>query len=214
MSLTDEQFESYNSLWEEKQQRAKEVAEEFYADQLDALETEYNDKLGETLSELTGTAFQSGQSTAQGLIDGLASKEPALYQKAQEMMNQISGILNNAQSGTETDVDGSHAMGLSYVPWDGYIAQLHQGERVLTAQQARALDTISAGAIRQPSVVTAEDLRTTTASAINALGTLGASSGGRYIIELRMDVNGKEFYRETIEDFRTVNREKPEVLDD
>ena len=29
-----------------------------------------------------------------------------------------------------------------------------------------------------------------------------------------MDVNGKEFYRETIEDFRTVNREKPEVLDD
>ena len=214
LSLTDEQFESYNSLWEEKQQRAKEVAEEFYADQLDALETEYNDKLGETLSELTGTAFQSGQNTAQGLIDGLASKEPALYQKAREMMNQISGILNNAQSGTETDVDGSHAMGLSYVPWDGYIAQLHQGERVLTAQQARALDTISAGAIRQPSVVTAEDLRTTTASAINALGTLGASSGGRYIIELRMDVNGKEFYRETIEDFRTVNREKPEVLDD
>ena len=214
LSLTDEQFESYSSLWEEKQQRAKEVAEEFYADQLDALETEYNDKLGETLSELTGTAFQSGQNTAQGLIDGLASKEPALYQKAQEMMNQISGILNNAQSGTETDVDGSHAMGLSYVPWDGYIAQLHQGERVLTAQQARALDTISAGAIRQPSVVTAEDLRTTTASAINALGTLGASSGGRYVIELRMDVNGKEFYRETIEDFRTVNREKPEVLDD
>ena len=214
LSLTDEQFESYNSLWEEKQQRAKEVAEEFYADQLDALETEYNDKLGETLGELTGTAFQSGQNTAQGLIDGLASKEPALYQKAQEMMNQISGILNNAQSGTETDVDGSHAMGLSYVPWDGYIAQLHQGERVLTAQQARALDTISAGAIRQPSVVTAEDLRTTTASAIDALGTLGASSGGRYVIELRMDVNGKEFYRETIEDFRTVNREKPEVLDD
>ena len=84
--------------------------------------------MGKHLSELTGTAFQSGQSTAQGLIDGLASKEPALYQKAQEMMNQISGILNNAQSGTETDVDGSHAMGLSYVPWDGYIAQLHQGK--------------------------------------------------------------------------------------
>ena len=30
-------------------------------------------------------------------------------------------------------VDGSHAMGLNYVPWDGYIAMLHQGERVLTA---------------------------------------------------------------------------------
>lgn len=135
-----------------------------------------------------------------------------------EITDGLSGIEGKSKRITSgrysVDVDGSHAMGLSYVPWDGYIAQLHQGERVLTAQQARALDTISAGAIRQPSAVTAEDLRTTTASAINALGTLGASSGGRYVIELRMDVNGKEFYRETIEDFRTVNREKPEVLDD
>lgn len=31
--------------------------------------------------------------------------------------------------------DGSHADGLSYVPYDGYIAELHEGERVLTKQQ-------------------------------------------------------------------------------
>jgi hypothetical protein len=31
--------------------------------------------------------------------------------------------------------DGSHAHGLPYVPHDGYIAMLHQGERVLTASQ-------------------------------------------------------------------------------
>ena len=214
LSLTDEQFESYNRLWTEKQNKAREIAEKFYSDQLDALETEYNSKLGETLGELTGTAFQSGQDTAQGLIDGLASKEPALYQKAQEMMNTISGILNHAQPSGNASVDGSHAAGLAYVPWDGYVAELHQGERVLSAQQARALDAISAGAHMQPSGVTAEDLRSTTASAINALGALGPANGGRYVIELKMNVNGKEFYRETIEDFRTVNREKPEVLDD
>jgi phage-related protein len=32
--------------------------------------------------------------------------------------------------------DGSHALGLNYVPFDGYRAILHQGEMVLTAQQA------------------------------------------------------------------------------
>ena len=32
-------------------------------------------------------------------------------------------------------VNGSHYNGLSYVPFDGYIAQLHQGERVLTASE-------------------------------------------------------------------------------
>lgn len=34
-------------------------------------------------------------------------------------------------------IDGSHASGLSYVPYDGYIAELHKGERVLTAKEAK-----------------------------------------------------------------------------
>lgn len=53
-----------------------------------------------------------------------------------------------------------------------------------------------------------------TASAVNALGTMGGGSGGRYVIELHWNVNGKELARETIEDFRSVNREIPEVMDD
>jgi tape measure domain-containing protein len=36
-------------------------------------------------------------------------------------------------------IDGSHAGGLSYVPFDGYRAQLHRGERVLTAGESRAM---------------------------------------------------------------------------
>ena len=34
-------------------------------------------------------------------------------------------------------VNGSHADGLNYVPFDGYIGQLHRGEAVLTAQEAQ-----------------------------------------------------------------------------
>lgn len=33
--------------------------------------------------------------------------------------------------------DGSHATGLDYVPFNGYVAQLHEGERVLTKQENR-----------------------------------------------------------------------------
>ena len=36
----------------------------------------------------------------------------------------------------KTYTDGSHAEGLDYVPFDGYIAELHKGERVQTAQEA------------------------------------------------------------------------------
>ena len=35
-------------------------------------------------------------------------------------------------------VNGSHAGGLDYVPFDGYIAELHKGEQVLTASEAKA----------------------------------------------------------------------------
>lgn len=36
--------------------------------------------------------------------------------------------------------DGTHAAGLTRVPFDGYIAELHKGERVLTAAEARQFD--------------------------------------------------------------------------
>ena len=42
---------------------------------------------------------------------------------------------------TSSGVNGSHAGGLAYVPFDGYIAELHKGERVLKASEARAYNS-------------------------------------------------------------------------
>lgn len=62
------------------------------------------------------------------------------------LVSWFSGIWNSLFGGlsvgvnvnaTSSGVDGSHAGGLSYVPFDGYIAELHKGERVLTASEAR-----------------------------------------------------------------------------
>lgn len=39
-------------------------------------------------------------------------------------------------------VDGSHAEGLSFVPYDGYQAEMHYGERIMTATENTALDTL------------------------------------------------------------------------
>lgn len=42
---------------------------------------------------------------------------------------------NTSKVATKTP-DGSHASGLDYVPYDGYVAELHKGERVQTASEA------------------------------------------------------------------------------
>ena len=46
--------------------------------------------------------------------------------------------------GEMTIMNGSNAYGLKRVPYDNYVALLHQGERVLTASEARAADSSAA----------------------------------------------------------------------
>ena len=215
IAMTEEQWDDYNALWEEKQRRAVEVAQKFYQDQLDTLKSEYDDKLGQALSELTDTAFTSGQDTAQGLIDGLAAKESALYSKAQAMADEVSRILASAYAASG-DVDGSHAAGLAYVPYDGYIAELHQGERVLTAEEARAyINSATPNSFDLPnSGQGKDDIGSMLSQAVNAIGTVISSNGGTYHVEIPVSINGQEFYRASIGDLRAVMKSDPEVTND
>ncbi|MCP3023261.1 phage tail tape measure protein [Cupriavidus basilensis] len=56
-------------------------------------------------------------------------------------------------------VDGSHASGLDYVPEDGYIAELHRGEAVLTASDAARYRASSGGASSQTDSEVTKELR-------------------------------------------------------
>lgn len=105
-------------------------------------------------------------------------------------------------------IDGSHAAGLYRVPYDGYVAELHRGERVLTSGEADAYNALEryGGTGR---TMTAQDFRASLAQAVNAMAAMNRDM--KVAVVSTMNVNGKEFYRETIEDLRTVNRSTPEV---
>lgn len=108
-------------------------------------------------------------------------------------------------------MNGSFASGLPYVPWDGYRAELHQGEAVLRADEAAWWRSMKAAPSAAPGV-TAADLQAVTAAAVNAIN-LGHGQE-RIVIEAKWIVNGREFYADTIDDLRAVNRSNPEVTDD
>ena len=184
-------------------------------------------RLGETLSpvrdalrDLGTDGFNFLSDCIDGAVQGIQDlgdwwekTRPKLENGWDKFFGTENRVYKRLEDGSYGWVDGSHAAGLDYVPWDGYIAQLHQGERVLTAAEARALDTLTGG-YAAPSRVTAADLRTVTASAVNALGTMNQGSGGRTVIELHWNLNGKDFYRETIDDLRAIQKSMPEVTDD
>ena len=83
-------------------------------------------------ADQSSTASANASSTIQGLIDGIDSNIGKLRAKVSEVNSLM------AQLASGGGADGSHAAGLSYVPFDGYLAQLHRGEMVLTALEAKA----------------------------------------------------------------------------
>lgn len=85
--------------------------------------------------------YNAGRSIFQGLFDGIAGVWNSIYNWVVEKVNWLSDKLsfwNSSQS--KMTANGSHATGLEYVPFDGYRAILHKGERVLTAEQAKEAD--------------------------------------------------------------------------
>lgn len=69
-----------------------------------------------------------------GWVSGFASTIKSFISGIVEGFNNVVGSADSAKSAAAS-VKGRHANGLDYVPYNGYIAELHKGERVLTAQE-------------------------------------------------------------------------------
>lgn len=97
-----------------------------------------------------GQLYNAGRNIFQSLWNGIKSIGESILGWVSDFAGKIgsfvSGIIdgfqnivsgaNDAKSAAKS-VNGSHANGLDYVPYNGYVAELHEGERVLTKQQNR-----------------------------------------------------------------------------
>jgi hypothetical protein len=122
------------------------AASKMYNASSSAYTEDFNRVLKETanLASSTQTQISTAQASLDALnkqVDGLLTVNASVLSVTQAIINLQAAItagrtegLTNSQMGLE--VDGSHANGLPYVPKDGYIAELHKGERVLTASES------------------------------------------------------------------------------
>ena len=96
----------------------------------------------ENLQKLWEGAKNIGGKIADNIWNGLINIWSSL---TENFPGLISGLNNFAAGGSDALIGAtspalpSHATGLDYVPYDGYIAELHKGEMILTSRQANAL---------------------------------------------------------------------------
>lgn len=84
-----------------------------------------------------GTNFyNAGKEIFTSVWNGLKSVWDSICSWVSEKVNWLVDKLAFWRSG-QSEMDGSHRTGLREVPYDGYVAELHKGEMVLTAYEAK-----------------------------------------------------------------------------
>lgn len=125
---------------------ASEGAQEALQMELDLAEAVRNDTA--TDQAFWDAGYRKGEQFSTGLAAAIATNKvrDIVANGIAEMYAASSPYLSGAPSAIGASPYGaarSHAYGLNRVPYDGYRAILHEGERVLTAGEARASDTMS-----------------------------------------------------------------------
>lgn len=111
-----------------------------YADKLKELDkgAEGRQYAENTMSEFLG-GITSGSGNIMTAMSDLGTKMTAALQASIGSITFSVSAKKGATGVSSNIVMGSHADGLNYVPFDGYIAELHKGEMVVPKKQAQAL---------------------------------------------------------------------------
>ena len=175
LAMSDEQWATYEQLWEEKRLRAIEIATKFYEDELNTLKTEYDDKLAQALDSLKDTAYGSGWDTAQGLADGIDDNAWAAIDAAENLANQIAAAMNsaldiNSPSGVTEETGRYTAQGFEV----GYVDEMRDIRDRMTRSSS-----------------TADAANQAAAGVVNGLaGLMPTVQGGVY--EIHVNIDGRE----------------------
>lgn len=111
---------------------------QFFAEIFDDIISTVKDLLPKMIdagAEIITNLWNGMKKVFTSLADWVSSSLSNLFKPISNMVSKITDPIKGAFNKVTSFFSGSHANGLDYVPYNGYIAQLHQGERVLTKEE-------------------------------------------------------------------------------
>ena len=174
-------------------------------------------RMGELLAPLAAKLVDFGADALGFVIEKLKTAVD-LFKKLNRNLNEDAATrMEEGNQRYFDNLDGSHAAGLARVPYDGYVAQLHANEGVLTAQENEVWQSIKAGGlVSRQSAVTAQDLRSTVVAAVNAMGAMQQTRDGETftgVLTVKTD-DGRTLGRYLVPFVREEDKSNPEVVSD
>ena len=121
-------FEEYVEKFEEKRRLANEIAKQFYSDEMEELAMNAVEQAKGYADDFNDVGKALTDGVAEGIKDGKSSIVNAITKAIRDAIRAAKEEAGMGGGGS----DGSHRTGLREVPFDGYRAILHKGERVLT----------------------------------------------------------------------------------
>ncbi len=131
-SLEVGKFEEYVEKFEEKRRLANEAAQQFYSDEMEELAMNAVEQAKSYADDFNDVGKALTDGVAEGIKDGKSSIVNAITRAIRDAIKAAKDEAGMGDGGS----DGSHRTGLREVPFDGYRAILHKGERVLTQPEA------------------------------------------------------------------------------
>ena len=131
-SLEVGKFEEYVEKFEEKRRLANEAAQQFYSEEMEELAMNAVEQAKSYADDFNDVGKALTDGVAEGIKDGKSSIVNAIVKAIRDAIRAAKEEAGMGGGGS----DGSHRTGLREVPFDGYRAILHKGERVLTQPEA------------------------------------------------------------------------------
>lgn len=198
LSMTDEKYEEYMALWNQKQEEAEAIAKEFYSDEMDALQEEFIDEIPQELSGVKDEMRTIGVNGIQGMIDGMYSKTSALWEAASSI---VAEAISAMQSAADINSPSEKTAALVGAPMGegvaaGFIGAMKQSRSAIESALMAPVERISRN-----------DIYNSAAGVVNGMSAASSPSGTQTII-IPVNLNGKQIAEVVYDPLKQVGKQR------